>query len=229
MAPVRTTPLAKFRLGIGGRIDAGGGDAVGVSRVSNPAPAPKVLPYPKPAPQPPSVAQGNGEFSEVDSGLAATRGTPVPVYSVARDLHAASNRHVELPYLPDDYSKYLPTPTLAEWDYRTRYAMLGILEVGTQDAFHAGVPSSNELRLTPTKLTFSVGETSVKIGWAGSSAKVAVSTPRKPFSVESTAATMAVGVDLDHQAGFRAKEVGNKPSWRRRTACRALVSVGVRG
>jgi hypothetical protein len=51
MALVSTTPLAKFRLGIGGRIDSSGGDAAGVSRLSKPAP--KVEPKPASRSAPP--------------------------------------------------------------------------------------------------------------------------------------------------------------------------------
>jgi hypothetical protein len=50
MALVSTTPLAKFRQGIGGMIVSGGGDAAGVSRVSKPAPAAKVQAQPRAQP-----------------------------------------------------------------------------------------------------------------------------------------------------------------------------------
>ncbi|HLC02081.1 MAG TPA: hypothetical protein VJK02_03525, partial [Anaerolineales bacterium] len=53
MALVSTTPLGKFRQGIGGRVVSTGGDAAGVSRVSKPAPAPKAEPRPAPRSDPP--------------------------------------------------------------------------------------------------------------------------------------------------------------------------------
>jgi len=124
---------------------------------------------------------------------ATTQGTPILTQTPAPAARSAFDRQVSLPRLPEKYLKYLPTSTLAEWDYRTPYVESGILNVGTQDAFHAGVPASENLRLTPTKAAFSIRGTSVKLGWGGSSIEVAVQTPRREFNAESIGATMAVG------------------------------------
>ena len=161
-----------------------------------PTPAPVATPSEQRAastPRPPKSVPSYTTHGMAYVPSAATQGTPALSQTPDPGAQGGSYGRVGLPPIPVKYLKYLPTATLAEWDYRTPRIPLGILEAGTQDAFHAGVPSSDSLLFTPTKFAFSVGETSVKIGWGGSSVEVEVRTPRREFSVESTGGTMAVG------------------------------------
>ena len=161
-----------------------------------PTPAPVATPSELRAaatPRPPSFDQRNDSRQVVYTPSPATQGTTILSQTAAPAAHNASDRQVGLPHLPEKYLKYLPTSTLAEWDYRTPSVPLGILEGCTQDAFHAGVPANPGLRLTPTKAAFNLGRTSVKVGWGGSSVEVALQTPRREFSMEGLGATVAVG------------------------------------
>ena len=141
----------------------------------------------------PDSSRRDEERQVAYSPSAATQGTPrASQTAVAVALRSPVNP-MGLPPLPEKYLKYIPTPTAYERNERTPIIPLGMLEVGVQDVFHAGVPASDSLRLTPTKWAFSLGSASVKVGWGGSTIELGVRTPRKEYTVESTSATMAVG------------------------------------
>ena len=143
-------------------------------------------------PRPPKSVPSYATHGMAYVPSAATQGTPALSQTPAPGAQGGSYGLVGLPPLPVKYLKYLPTATLAEWDYRTPRVPLGFLQAGTQDAFHAGVPANPDLRFTPSKLVRTIGDTTVKVGWAGSTIEVAFRTPAKLFDVEGLGMTAKV-------------------------------------
>jgi hypothetical protein len=140
--------------------------------------------------EPDGAAKENG--SVVYTPSAATQSTPpVSATPSAQNLTAGAEGS-GLPLLPDKYLKYLPSLTAYEYDDRIPSVPLGLLQIGIHDAFHAGVLTNPDLRLTPTKYVSSIGDKTVKVGWEASTIEVAFHTPAKEFYAETLGANMSV-------------------------------------
>jgi hypothetical protein len=128
--------------------------------------------------------RGGPEGTVVSTTTAITHGTPSASGTASRESSGQSGERDGLPALPDKYLKYLTSLTLLEHDTQASSVPLGVLTIGTRDAFHADIQANPDLRLTPTKLITSIAGTTVKVGWGGATIEIAILTPEEEFYIE---------------------------------------------